>query len=47
MSGCQRINNTFATGQDTYKDMANEDEDWSDLDTTLLDGLEEDDIDNS
>ena len=32
---------------DTYKAMANEDEDWSDYDSTLLDGLEDDDIDNS
>lgn len=32
---------------DTYKAMANEDEDWGDYDTTLLDGLEDDDIDNS
>ncbi len=27
--------------EDTYKAMANEKEDWDDLDTTLLDGLEE------
>ena len=32
---------------DTYKAMANEAEDWSDYDSTLLDGLEDDDIDNS
>ncbi|MCX5871003.1 MAG: AbrB/MazE/SpoVT family DNA-binding domain-containing protein [Deltaproteobacteria bacterium] len=32
---------------DTYKAMANEDEDWGDYDPTLLDGLEDDDIDNS
>jgi len=30
---------------DTYKAMANEDEDWSEYDSTLLDGLEEDDLD--
>ena len=30
---------------DTYKAMAEEGEDWSDYDSTLLDGLEEDDID--
>lgn len=28
---------------DTYKEMAQESEDWSDLDTTLTDGLDEDD----
>jgi len=28
---------------DTYKAMANESEDWSDYDSTLTDGLEEDD----
>ena len=27
--------------EDTYKAMANEKEDWSDLDATLLDGLED------
>jgi antitoxin MazE len=32
---------------DTYKAMANEDEDWSDYDPTLLDGLEDDDFDKS
>jgi antitoxin MazE len=32
---------------DTYKAMAEEDEDWSDYDATLLDGLEDDDIDKS
>ncbi len=31
----------------TYKAMANEHEDWSDYDATLLDGLEDDDIDKS
>jgi antitoxin MazE len=31
----------------TYKAMANEYEDWSDYDATLLDGLEDDDIDKS
>jgi len=30
---------------DTYKAMANEDEDWSEYDSTLLDGLEDDDFD--
>jgi len=29
---------------DTYKAMAKEDEDWDDLDSTLLDGLEDDTI---
>jgi len=31
---------------ETYKAMAEEDEDWSDYDSTLLDGLEDDNIDN-
>jgi antitoxin MazE len=30
---------------DTYKAMAHEDEDWSEYDQTLLDGLEDDDFD--
>lgn len=30
---------------DTYKAMANEREDWSDYDQTLLDGLDNDDFD--
>ena len=30
--------------QDTYKAMANEKEDWDDFDTTLLDGLEDEDL---
>ena len=30
--------------EDTYKSMANEREDWDDFDTTLLDGLEDDDL---
>ncbi|MBA3008144.1 MAG: AbrB/MazE/SpoVT family DNA-binding domain-containing protein [Proteobacteria bacterium] len=30
---------------DTYKAMANEGEDWSEYDPTLLDGLEDDDVD--
>ena len=30
---------------DTYKAMANEGEDWSDYDQTLLDGLDNDDFD--
>ena len=29
--------------EDTYREMANEKENWDDFDTTLLDGLEEDD----
>ncbi len=32
---------------ETYKAMANEDEDWSDYETTLIDGLEDDDVDKS
>ena len=31
---------------DTYKAMAKEQEDWSDLDATLLDGLEGDDVES-
>jgi len=30
--------------EDTYKAMANEKEDWDDLETTLLDGLEDEDF---
>ena len=30
--------------EDTYKAMANEEENWDDFDTTLLDGLEDDDL---
>jgi antitoxin MazE len=30
--------------EDTYKTMANEKEDWDDFDTTLLDGLEDEDF---
>ena len=30
---------------DTYKAMADEGEDWSEYDSTLLDGLEDDDFD--
>ena len=30
--------------KDTYKAMANEKEDWEDFDTTLLDGLEDEDF---
>ena len=30
--------------ENTYKAMANEKEDWDDLDTTLLDGLEDEDF---
>ncbi len=30
--------------KDTYKAMANEKEDWDDFDTTLLDGLEDEDF---
>lgn len=29
---------------DTYKDMANEDEDWNEYDQTLQDGLEDDEF---
>ena len=32
--------------EDTYKAMAKETENWNDLDVTLLDGLENDDIDS-
>jgi antitoxin MazE len=30
--------------EDTYKAMANENEDWDDFDTTLLDGIEDEDL---
>ena len=30
--------------EDTYKTMANEKEDWDDFDTTLLDGLKDEDF---
>lgn len=30
--------------EDTYKDMANEKEDWADFDTTVFDGLEDEDF---
>jgi len=30
--------------EDTYKAMANEKEDWDDFDTTVLDGLEDEDF---
>ncbi len=30
--------------EDTYKDMANEKENWNDFDITLLDGLEDEDF---
>jgi len=29
--------------EDTFKEMAQEEEDWSDLDVTLMDGLADDD----
>ncbi|MGV8056442.1 MAG: AbrB/MazE/SpoVT family DNA-binding domain-containing protein [Smithellaceae bacterium] len=32
--------------EDTFKAMAEEGEDWSDMDATLLDGLEEDDVES-
>jgi antitoxin MazE len=32
---------------DTYKAMAAEDDDWSEYDATLLDGLEDEDVDKS
>ena len=31
--------------EDTYKTMVNEKEEWDDFDTTLLDGLEDEDVD--
>ena len=34
------------TWEDTFKATAEEGEDWADLDATLLDGLEEDDIES-
>jgi len=32
--------------EETFKAMAEEKEDWSDFDTTLLDGLEDDDLED-
>ena len=32
--------------EDTFKAMAEEGEDWTELDATLLDGLEEDDVES-
>ncbi len=32
--------------EDTYKAMANEKEDWDDFDTTLIDGLEDEDFEH-
>jgi antitoxin MazE len=32
--------------EDTFRAMAEEDEDWSDFDATLLDGLEEEEIES-
>ncbi len=32
--------------EDTYKTMADENENWNDFDVTLLDGLEEDEVDS-
>jgi antitoxin MazE len=32
--------------EDTYKAMAQEDEDWTEWDAALLDGLEEDDVES-
>lgn len=34
----------YLSWKDTYKAMANKKEDWDDLDTTLLDGLEDEDF---
>ena len=37
-------NNRKLSWDDTYKAMANEKEDWDDLDTTAFDGLEDEDF---
>ena len=42
----ERSNNTSKLSwEDTYKAMADEKEQWDDFDTTLLDGLEDEDFD--
>ena len=38
--------NSKLSWEDTYKAMANEKEDWSNFDITLLDGLEDEDFGN-
>jgi len=43
----RKKNDVKLSWTDTYKDMAGEDEDWSDYDATLLDGLKDEDIDKS
>ena len=43
----RRKNDDKLSWSDTYRAMANENEDWSDYDATLLDGLEDDDVDKS
>ena len=40
----RKKDNNKLSWEDTYKAMANEKEDWDDFDTTLLDGLEEEDF---
>jgi len=43
----RRKHDSKLSWDETYKAMAKVDEDWTDFDSTLLDGLEEEDIDNS
>ncbi len=41
----RKKNDDKLSWEDTFKAMAEEKEDWDDFDTTLVDGIEEDDID--
>lgn len=40
----RKKHDTKLSWEGTYKAMANEKEDWADFDTTLLDGLEDEDV---
>ena len=40
----RKKDNNKLSWEDTYKAMANEKEDWDDFDTTLIDGLEDEDF---
>lgn len=41
----RKKNNDKLSWEDTFKAIAEEKEDWDDFDTTMVDGIEEDDID--
>ena len=40
----RKKDNSKLSWEDTYKAMADEKENWNDFDTTLLDGLDEEDV---